>query len=72
VAHLRSHRSWTAIISLPQSSGRSNPLEIDRTGMKSSSYESPSETRIRSVLSISTGYGRPEDCGRLIIALQEQ
>ena len=31
VARLRSHRSWRAIISLPQSSGRPNPVEIDRT-----------------------------------------
>ena len=32
MARLRSHRSWRAIISLPQSSGRPNPVKIDRTG----------------------------------------
>jgi hypothetical protein len=43
VARLRSHRSWRAIISLPQSSVRPNPVGIDRTGSKSSTMNRPAK-----------------------------
>ena len=71
VARLRSHRSWRAKISLPQSSGRQNPVEIDRTERIRVSL-GDSWLDFEPVRSISTGFGRPEDCGRLIKALQER
>jgi hypothetical protein len=43
VARLCFHRSWRAMISLPQSSGRTNPVEIDRTGSKFSTMNRPAK-----------------------------
>ena len=43
MARIRAHRSWRSIISLPQSSGCPNPVEIDLTGSNSSTMNRPAK-----------------------------